>query len=237
MIAKALSDSAEGGWLDPQAVESLLAAYGIATLPSRVATSSVQAQAAAEELGYPVAMKAIGPNLLHKSDIGGVALDLTSGQAVRHAFKDMRTTIGGQLTGVLIQPMAQPGVETIVGITSEPSFGPLVMFGLGGVLADLWADQSFRLVPLTDVDATELAGAGRAGPLLRGYRGSPELRHRGVEGPPAASRRNWRTTIPSSASWNSILSWQPPTASPSSMPKRASRRRRTERDAYSRHLR
>jgi len=166
-------DEPLGGWLDPTATSALLAAYGIATVPSSLVTSSVQAQSAAEELGFPVAMKAVGPNLVHKSDIGGVALNLRSAQAVRHAYNAMRSTIGGQMKAVLLQPMAEPGVETIVGVTNDPSFGPLVMFGLGGVLADLLADQAFRLVPLTDVDATELVEAGRAAPLLQGYRGSP----------------------------------------------------------------
>ncbi len=171
-IAAQLAGTPDGGWLDPPSAEALLADYGIATVPSRVVHHASAAVDAAAELGLPVVLKAVGPNLVHKSDIGGVALELTSAKAVSRAFARMKSTIGGQMTAALVQPMAPPGVETIVGVTSDPSFGPLVMFGLGGVLADLLADQAFRLVPLTDVDADELLAAGRVGPLLAGYRGS-----------------------------------------------------------------
>jgi acyl-CoA synthetase (NDP forming)/GNAT superfamily N-acetyltransferase len=172
IIAEALKESPEGRWLEPNAAEALLAAYGIQAVPSRVVTSRAAAEAAALELGLPVVVKAIAPNLVHKTDVGGVALNLGTADAVGQAFKNMQTTIGGQLTGALVQSMAAPGVETIVGVTSDPSFGPLVMFGLGGVLADLLADQAFRLVPLTDTDADELLAGGRAAPMLAGYRGA-----------------------------------------------------------------
>jgi acyl-CoA synthetase (NDP forming)/GNAT superfamily N-acetyltransferase len=173
VIATALSAAPEGGWLDPQAVEALLAAYGIGSVPSRVVASATAASTAAAELGLPVAVKAVGPDLVNKSDIGGVALAIDSVDAVWHAYTRMKSLIGARMTGVLIQPMAPKGVETIVGVTNDPSFGPLVMFGLGGIWADLLADQAFRLVPLTDIDATELIGAVRMAPLLYGYRGSP----------------------------------------------------------------
>jgi acyl-CoA synthetase (NDP forming)/GNAT superfamily N-acetyltransferase len=173
LIAGALLESPDGGWLDPEKVESLLAAYGVHCLPSRLVTTAGAAGKAALELGMPVALKAVGPELVRKSDIGGVRLGLRSEGAVRKAFSAMQDVVGRQMWGALIQPMAPPGVETLVGVTADPSFGPLVIFGLGGLWADLLADQAFRLVPLTDVDAQELVSAVRIAPLLDGYRGSP----------------------------------------------------------------
>ncbi len=173
VLASALQD-ADGGWLDPIRMAALLAAYAIPTLTTRMVTNATAAGEAAAELGFPVALKALGPNLVRKGEIGGVALGLTSVAGVQRAYADMRSTIGGQMTAALIQPMAAPGVETIVGVTSNAQFGPLVMFGIGGPLTDLMEDQAFRLVPLTDADATELVETGVAGPLLAGYRGSPK---------------------------------------------------------------
>jgi acyl-CoA synthetase (NDP forming)/GNAT superfamily N-acetyltransferase len=163
----------EDGWLDPQSIDRLLSAYGITTVPSSSVTSAQAAGIAAAKLGFPVAVKAVGPGLVHKSDIGGVRLDVTSSEGARRAYRDMKRTIGAPMTAALIQPMAGAGIETIVGVTTDPAFGPLVMFGLGGIWADLLGDQAFRLVPLTDVDATELVGGLRTTPLLHGYRGAP----------------------------------------------------------------
>ncbi|HEX4430042.1 MAG TPA: GNAT family N-acetyltransferase [Frankiaceae bacterium] len=173
VISDALLESPEGGWLDPAEVEGLLAAYGVQCLPSRLVTSARAAGKAALELGMPVALKAVGPELVRKSDIGGVRLGLRSEGAVRKAFSVMQEAVGKQMYGALIQPMAPAGVETLVGVTADPSFGPLVTFGLGGLWSDLMADQAFRLVPLTDVDAQELISSVRMAPLLDGYRGSP----------------------------------------------------------------
>jgi acyl-CoA synthetase (NDP forming) len=173
VISDALLESPEGGWLDPGEVEGLLAAYGVQCLPSRLVTSARAAGKAALELGMPVALKAVGPELVRKSDIGGVRLGLRSEGAVRKAFSVMQKAVGKQMYGALIQPMAPAGVETLVGVTADPSFGPLVTFGLGGLWSDLMADQAFRLVPLTDVDAQELISSVRMAPLLDGYRGSP----------------------------------------------------------------
>lgn len=172
MISKALQGR-DDCWLDPASIDRLLSAYGIDALPGRVVTSANEASAAATELGLPVVVKAVGPGLVHKSDIGGVRLDISSALGAADAYDDMKRTIGEPMTAALIQPMAASGVETIVGVTSDPAFGPLVMFGLGGIWADLLGDQAFRLVPLTDVDAAELVGGLRTTPLLHGYRGSP----------------------------------------------------------------
>jgi acyl-CoA synthetase (NDP forming)/GNAT superfamily N-acetyltransferase len=173
ILGDALAIAPNGGWLDPHHVETLLAAYGVACQPSRLVHSARAAGKAAVEIGFPVALKAVGPGLVRKSDFGGVRLALRSEGAVKRAFSAMQKTVGSRMTGAMIQPMAPGGVETLVGVTADPSFGPLVTFGLGGLWADLLGDQAFRLVPLTDVDARELLAAVRMAPLLDGYRGSP----------------------------------------------------------------
>ena len=128
---------------------------------------------AAAALGFPVALKAAGAGLVHKSDIGGVALDLPTADDVVAVYRDMAERIGSAMTGALVQQMAAPGVETIVGVVQDPLFGPLLMFGMGGTATELLGDRSFRILPVTDVDADELVRSLRSSPLLFGYRGAP----------------------------------------------------------------
>ena len=109
---------------------------------------------------------------MHKTDVGGVVLGLRDADEVRHAYEVMATALGSALGGVVVQPMVEPGIETIVGVTQDPSFGPLVLFGMGGVGAELVRDTALRLVPLTDVDAADLVRSLRSTPLLFGYRGA-----------------------------------------------------------------
>src|SRR5262249_50036356 len=134
----------------------LLARFGIDVTPVRFANDVDAACAAADALGYPVALKAGAPALVHKSDVGGVALHLANVDAVRAAYVAMAGRLGDELGGVVVQRMSAPGVETIVGCTHDPSFGPLVLFGLGGVTTELLGDRALRIVPLTDEDAHEL---------------------------------------------------------------------------------
>ncbi|MCU0270257.1 MAG: GNAT family N-acetyltransferase [Acidimicrobiales bacterium] len=163
----------EGCWLDADVSIRLLEAYGIPLMPVRRAESADVAAAIAEELGVPVALKAASGALVHKSDVGGLRLDLRTPQQVRDAYIAMQTLVGETLGGIVLQPMAEPGIETIVGVVQDPSFGPLVMFGMGGIATELLADRGFRILPLTDVDAAEMVRSLRASPLLSGYRGSP----------------------------------------------------------------
>jgi acetyl coenzyme A synthetase (ADP forming)-like protein len=172
---RGIDQATEGGWLSPEDVDELLAAAGIASVGSVTVGTADEATRAATELGLPVALKATGPGLLHKSDIGGVALGLDSSTAVATAYDEMATRLGDRMAHAVVQQMAQPGVETIVGVVQDPLFGPLVMFGLGGVATELLGDQSFRVLPLTDLDAAELVRSLRASPLLFGYRGSPPV--------------------------------------------------------------
>jgi acetate---CoA ligase (ADP-forming) len=152
-------------WLDPGETRELLQAYGIVVVAERLAESPDQAAAAARDLGFPVVVKTATPGA-HKTETGGVALDLQDDEAVRAAAE----RIGGPL---LVQPLIQRGVELLAGLVQDPVFGPLVAFGPGGVLAELIGEAGFRIAPLTDVDAEELVTGGKAGRLVDGFRGAP----------------------------------------------------------------
>jgi acetyl coenzyme A synthetase (ADP forming)-like protein len=175
IVERFLSRTPEGGWLPSLQVDELLDAAGVSFLRSAPVHDAEDAQDIAARLGYPVALKATGPELVHKSDVGGVALNLGSDVEVANAYHEMATRIGRRMTGAVVQQMATPGVETIMGVVQDPLFGPLVMFGLGGVATELLGDRAFRVLPLTDHDAAELVRSLRASPLLFGYRGSPPV--------------------------------------------------------------
>ena len=164
-----------GGWLAPGEVEALLAAFGIPTAPSRTARDAQEAAEAARSLGFPVALKAVGPAILHKTEVGGVRLGLGDEAAVTAACHDMSDRLGAGLTGFLVQRMVPGGVEVIAGVTRDPTFGPLILYGSGGTLVELLADVSFRLHPLTDVDVRAMLNDVRGTALLRGYRGAAPL--------------------------------------------------------------
>ena len=159
----------------PTDVDELLAAAGVRTIASATVGNAEEAARAAAQLGFPVALKAAGPELVHKTDVGGVRLGLRSEDEVADAYRSMADHIGERMTGGIIQQMAAPGVETIVGVVDHPLFGPLVMFGMGGIATELLGDRSFRILPVTDLDAAELVRSLRASPLLFGYRGSPPV--------------------------------------------------------------
>jgi acetate---CoA ligase (ADP-forming) len=164
VIATALATE-DATWLDPAATRRLLEAYGLPIVGERLAGTPDEAVAAAEELGYPVVVKTAVAGA-HKTETGGVALDLADEAAVRAATERIGCP-------VILQPMIKGGVELLAGVAQDPVFGPLVAFGPGGVFAELIGDAQFRLTPLTDVDADELVGAGKAGKLVSGFRGGP----------------------------------------------------------------
>jgi acyl-CoA synthetase (NDP forming)/RimJ/RimL family protein N-acetyltransferase len=167
LVRRVLADAPAGRELTDDELIALLAAYGVPLLGTRTVTDAEQAAAAAEEIGYPVVLKSTAPWLRHRSDLGGVRLDLVDADAVRAAFAAIPSG-----DPVIVQEMAAPGVATVVEIVDDPSFGALVSFGLGGVATDLLGDRAYRTLPLTDLDAAELVRAPRAFPLLNGYRGS-----------------------------------------------------------------
>lgn len=174
---RALAASPESRWLTPAEVREVLGAYGIRTPRETVTTTVDEAVAAAEAFDAPVALKLISDTITHKSDVGGVALGLRGGAAVRAAWEAMTRRLDalgrvGEMRGALVQEMAPAGVETFVGATRDAVFGPLVGFGLGGVQVELWKDVVFRVSPLRDRDAAEMLDQIRAKALLEGFRGS-----------------------------------------------------------------
>jgi len=156
----------------------LLAAYGIPLVEGGFASTARRAAEIAERLDYPVAMKIVSPQLLHKSDVGGIILNLEGGDAVQEAYERMMKEIGAahpeaQLEGVMVEKMAPRGQEVIIGMKRDPGFGPLMMFGLGGIYVELFKDVAFRVAPLTAADARQMITETRAGRLLTGFRGQP----------------------------------------------------------------
>ena len=150
---------------------------GIPTTPGQLATSEEDAVRAADTIGYPVVLKIASPDIVHKSDVGGVQLHLQDGGAVHQAFRTMLQSVaarapGARIDGISVQPMAAPGVEVIVGMSKDATFGPVLMFGLGGVLVEVLKDVTFRIVPLSKRDAREMIHDIQGFPMLAGYRGA-----------------------------------------------------------------
>jgi acyl-CoA synthetase (NDP forming) len=162
-----------GGWLSPGGADELLRCYGVPVVDSRFAVGTEAVLEAAAALGGHVALKADVPGLVHKSDADAVVLDLRAPGEVRRAMRRLEGRFGDRLSGVLVQPMVAGGTEVIIGVVQEPVFGPLVMFGLGGVATDVLGDHAARLAPLTGTDADDLIRTIRAAPLLLGHRGQP----------------------------------------------------------------
>jgi acyl-CoA synthetase (NDP forming) len=164
------------GWLTPEEVAGLLMCYGLPVVPQRVAAGPEAAGEAAREMRGKVALKAIAAGLVHKTDLGGVRLDLEGPEEVRRAAEGMGALLaskGHPLTGFLIQQMVPEGVEMLVGVVHDPQFGPVVACGAGGVLVELLRDVSVRLAPLTPEDASEMVRSLKTFPLLTGFRGAP----------------------------------------------------------------
>jgi acetyl coenzyme A synthetase (ADP forming)-like protein len=161
------------GWLAPWEAQRVLDAAGVATVAARAVRDEDDAAAEAAAIGYPVALKAFGPAILHKSDAGGVQLGLADERAVRAAYRDLMARLGQQLNGVIVQRMASDGVEMFIGGLQDQSFGPVVFCGSGGVLVELFGDAVCRLCPLSDVDAQEMLDEIRGVARLRGHRGKP----------------------------------------------------------------
>jgi acyl-CoA synthetase (NDP forming) len=177
--AREKDDGAEAAvWLRPEETQRVLAAYGIAMPETRFATTADDAARLAAEVGFPVALKLASDSITHKSDVGGVVLDVRTADEARRAFAGIGTRLAAAgerdaMRGVVVQPMIREGVEAVIGVTRDPSFGPLVMFGLGGVQVELLKDVAFRVHPLTDRDAREMVREIRGAALFEGWRGGP----------------------------------------------------------------
>lgn len=154
----------------------ILGEAGINCTPTVLATSKEQAVSMSDEIGYPVVLKVSSVDITHKSDSGGVKVNLADRMAVEQAYDDIMTSCrayapGADIEGVAVQSMATVGIEIIMGMIKDASFGPVVMFGLGGVLVEVLKDVSFRIVPIEKADAVDMTGEIQGKKLLDGYRG------------------------------------------------------------------
>jgi acyl-CoA synthetase (NDP forming) len=177
LCRKALAERGPG-WLTAEQTRRVLEAVGLPLAPGGVARTADEAAALAVGLGFPIAVKLASRQVTHKTEVGGVRLNLEDEAAVRRAFADLRTRLeraglAGAMEGVLVQPMVTGGAEVMVGMTQDPLFGPLVAFGLGGVHVEVLGDVCFRVTPLTDRDAADMVRAIRGRRLLEGHRGHP----------------------------------------------------------------
>jgi acyl-CoA synthetase (NDP forming) len=175
VIATALAGGP--GWLDPAEAAALMSCYGIPVVEWREARSPERAAVAAAEIGGKVALKAVAPGLVHKTEIGAVRLGLEGSAAVETAAQEMERAAfeaGYDVEAFVVQRMAAGGEEMLVGVVGDPLFGPVVACGAGGVTTELLNDVAVRITPLTEADATEMVRSLRTFPLLDGYRGRPK---------------------------------------------------------------
>jgi acetyltransferase len=178
VVASALKQSSTRPlWLEASFISDLLNSYGIKVAVSKSAKTVENAARVAEEIGFPVAVKLLSAKVIHKTEVGGVILSCRSSGEVKQAFNQIRERLEGlgradEMQGVTIQQMIPEGIEVIVGLTPDPSFGPLIMFGMGGIYAEFLRDITFRIHPLTDVDVQDMVRSVKVHQLLAGWRGS-----------------------------------------------------------------
>ena len=156
--------------------KQILREAGVNTTETRLARTKEEAIAHSQELGFPVVLKIVSPDILHKTDVGGVKLSLNNEEDVGNAYDEIISVIekrepAAKIQGVSVQPMARPATEVIIGMSKDPQFGPVLMFGLGGILVEVLKDVSFRIVPLIRRDAREMIEEIKGYPILEGYRG------------------------------------------------------------------
>jgi acyl-CoA synthetase (NDP forming) len=157
--------------------KQMLEEAGLPVSPARLAKTREEAVDTATKLGFPIVLKIVSPQITHKSDVGGVALGLTSADEVGAAFDRVVASAkqhvpDATIEGVAVQRMERQGIEVIVGVTKDPQFGPVLMFGLGGVLVEVLKDVAFRVIPINERDARQVIHEIKGYPLLEGYRGS-----------------------------------------------------------------
>jgi len=156
--------------------KEVLKQAGVSIIETKLATSKEEAIAISQQLGFPIVLKVASPDIVHKSDAGGVKLGLRTAKQVGKAYEDILAAVRqkhprARIHGVSVQKMARPGVEVIIGMSKDAQFGPVLMFGLGGILVEVLKDVSFRIVPLAKRDAAQMIREIKGYPLLEGYRG------------------------------------------------------------------
>jgi acyl-CoA synthetase (NDP forming) len=174
------STTAAGRLLNEVDSKQLLESGGIRTAGARLARTREEAAAIAAEAGLPAVLKVVSDDVAHKSDVGGVRLDLNSLDEVKQAYDQIVQAVtdrqpDARIDGVSVQRMAETGLEVIIGMNRDPQFGPVMMFGLGGVMVEVLKDVAFRLIPLERVDASEMLDEIKGSALLDGYRGRPAV--------------------------------------------------------------
>jgi len=165
--------------LEPEA-KMVCMEYGIPVPRFKVALTYDEAIKFAEGMGYPVVLKIVSPDIIHKFDIGGVALNLKNSSEVKKGYENILMNVkrhkpNAKIVGVLVQEMAPQSTEVIVGAIKDPQFGPALMFGLGGIFVEVLKDVTFRIAPITESDAREMITEVKAYPVLKGYRGQPPV--------------------------------------------------------------
>ena len=175
LVTGFLAGSPAGGWLPEARAADLLSCYGVPVMPTMAAASEQQAVEVAAQFGGRVVLKAEAEGLVHRTDAGGVRVDLRTPEEVAEGYRALAADFGPRLRRVLVQPMLADGVEVLIGVAQEPMFGPLVVFGSGGGATEVHGDHVARLTPLTDADADEMINSVRAAPLLFGHRGIPPV--------------------------------------------------------------
>ena len=163
--------------LEPEA-KTVCVEYGIPVTKFMIAKTEDEAVKSADKLGYPVVLKIVSPDVIHKFDVGGVILNLKSSLEVRKAYSQILSNVRkhkakAKITGILVQEMAPESTEIIIGATKDPQFGPALMFGLGGIFVEVLKDVTFRIAPITEADAKEMITEVKAYPILKGYRNQP----------------------------------------------------------------
>ncbi len=156
--------------------KQILKEAGVNTTEIMLSRTKEEAVSRSQELGFPVVLKIVSPDILHKTDVGGVKLSLNNEEDVGNAYDEIIAAAkkhepAAKIDGVSVQHMARPAIEVIIGMSKDPQFGPVLMFGLGGILVEVLKDVSFRIVPLTKRDAREMIGELKGYPILEGYRG------------------------------------------------------------------
>ncbi|MCW4019473.1 MAG: acetate--CoA ligase family protein [Candidatus Bathyarchaeota archaeon] len=163
--------------LEPEA-KTICTEYGISVTKFKVAQTQEEAAVFAEEIGFPVVLKIVSEDIIHKSDAGGVKVNLKTKEEVKAGYSKIldnakKYKVDARIAGVLVQEMAPQATEVIIGSVKDPQFGPAIMFGLGGIFVELLKDVTFRIAPITEQEAAEMIRGVKAYPMLNGYRNTP----------------------------------------------------------------
>ena len=201
--------------LTPPEAHDICAAYGLPVPKEGLARSTEEAVRLARDIGFPVALKVVSPDIVHKTEAGGVQLGLSNVREVRQAYRTISANAwhyksDAQIAGVQVQQMVTGGNEVIVGIIRDPAFGPVVMFGLGGVFVETLQDTTFRLAPTTQTEALRMLDEIRGAAILRGVRGLPAVNREALSAL-IVNVSQLAADFPKSVRWTSTRSWPVPT--------------------------